>query len=292
MAFCPYCREIIGSNVTTCPSCGMSWQDQQQAQPQQAQGYQQPQQAPPPQQPAYQQPPPTPQQQETRLCVQCGRSISLQYNLCPYCGKQVAKQPTAQPPPPQQPPPQPGYQQPPPAYGPQPEHLLGKVGLGSVISALVGGIMAIIGSLILYMHVSGGAWDFASVQDIGRSDYVYAWLIPISGILVIVLAIVAFAMQNKAVATVGGVFGLMILLFALILPLHIGSDSGNIVDGFFYSSSYAGYTSVTFYLGGFIALVAGINAMAACFGLSRKIKKAQMPRYPAYPPQQPPYRPY
>lgn len=288
MAFCPYCREIIGSNVTTCPSCGMTWQGQQQTQPQQAQGYQQPppHQAPPPQnEPAYQ--PPPPQQDQSRICMQCGRQIPLHYNVCPHCGKQVTKQPT------QQPAPQPAYQQPPPAYAPapayppQPMRPIGKVGLGPMITAMIAGIMIIIGSFLLYF-ASGRWFHIGDIVDIWGNDVAYAWLIPIFGILVIVLAIIAYAIQNRAAATVGMVFGLLALLFALILPLHIGSNMDSIVDGFFASSG--GDTIV--YIGGFIAIFAGISAMSGCSGISKQIKLAQMPRYPVYPPQQPPYRPY
>ena len=157
-----------------------------------------------------------------------------------------------------------------------------------MVGAIIGAIMVIVGSFILYYYSStfGGSM-YMGVQDITQGDFVYAWLIPIFGLLVIILAPVAFAMQNKAVATVAIVFGLLIMLIAILLPIHIAVDTGgDIIDSFYFSQM--GFTTI--YMGGFMAIFGGIIAMSGAASLGGAIKRANPPIYP--PQYQQPYRPY
>ncbi|MFO7618325.1 MAG: hypothetical protein R6W91_01505 [Thermoplasmata archaeon] len=278
MPFCPYCKEIVGANVTECPSCGMSWSPG-------ANAPAEPVHTPPrivaeqpmaPQQPAYQQP---------------------QYQQQPaYPQQPQYQQPTRQPayqPPPQQP----FYQQPPqqyaqPQYGPQPQYRQPypapvaapkrMVGGVQMTLAMVGGIMGLIAAFMLFYTSTSATATMSSVDDL-PSDYAYGWLIPVFGILAMLFAIIAFAAQNKVMGTLTGVLGILLLILPAVLAFHISSDSGTpIIDIFYYSESTMGWSVTMVYLGGMMAMLGGILATTGGFGLAKKLSRVRRPAQPRY----------
>lgn len=149
-----------------------------------------------------------------------------------------------------------------------------------MVGAIIGSIMIIIGSFILW-SMSG---TYIGVQDIDvnfGSDFVYAWLIPVFGGLVIILAPVAFAIQSKGAASAAMVFGLLAMLIAIVLPIHVATNAGLDIIDVFYSSNF-GFTLI--YLGGFMAIFGGISAMSGAASLGGAIGRNRPPRQ-HYPPQ-------
>ncbi|MDD4308516.1 MAG: hypothetical protein PHU53_06895 [Thermoplasmata archaeon] len=271
MPFCPYCKEIVGNGATECPSCGMTWSAGEQAQsaprivseePRQQPTYQQPPpqyQQPPPQQPAYQQPP----------------QYQQQYQPPP----QPAYQPQPQY---RQPPPQ--YQAPPPQYqqpyaAPRPRRM---VGIGSMIGAIIGGVIALIATFMLFFEVYLNDSNLVSMMDFldgAPNEFMYAYLIPVFGIIAILTASIGYAIQNKGLGYVTGILGIFVLIIPLVFAFHLASESGeDIQDIFYFSSENAfdqGYWQM--YLGGFMSMSAGLMIAISGFGLAGKIRRVRQP---------------
>lgn len=161
-----------------------------------------------------------------------------------------------------------------------------KVSAGGMVTAIIGGMLALIGSFFLWYQTTTFANFTLGVNDL-TGDYVYGWLIPIFGLLALAIAALAFSLKNTAAATIASVFGLMTFIFALLLPIHMYSGIPNvsIIDGFYFSDF--GVTQI--YLGGFIAMFGGLMAMGGAGALANSIKKSKQSQYPPYPPQQPGY---
>ncbi len=172
-----------------------------------------------------------------------------------------------------------GYQQPygPPAQPPPPQP---KRGAGGMIMAIIGGVMALIAAFTLFWISTSGSYaymdsGFYGIGDLG-DDYVYAWLIPIFGILVLVFGIIAYAVQNKAMAVLAGVFGLLVMILPLVLALHLSSEFESLIDVFFYSESYGttyySYSVTRIYLGGFMAMIGGLLGTIGGFSMMGKMR--------------------
>jgi predicted RNA-binding Zn-ribbon protein involved in translation (DUF1610 family) len=126
----------------------------------------------------------TPEQPSPRMCVQCGKSITVDANVCPYCGKDYRVQAA------------PAKKQ--------------------SVMPLIGGILIIVSALHeLYMGLVLAFWsdEVGSILpvDIGIDDLMLA-----CGLILVILAVIGvvggiFAIQRKkfSLAVVGGVFSLM-----------------------------------------------------------------------------------
>ena len=311
---CPYCNvSVEDENATFCGACGMAWDtgtetNAQEPVPEQTSkpevkkvpiGEEAPSAQPDVGAPPQEVPTPAPepiQPQEEEQSVIVERADAPVPAYAP--GPQQVPQEQAQPPPPQyqQPGPQPqpmpvGQTYPPQQYPPpQPSVPKRRVGAGGMSGALVGTILALIGSFVLYYSQSSysGYSEFIGVQNIWGDEFVYAWLILIFAILVIIFAPIAFGMQNRGMAITAAVFGLLVFLIAIILPIHVGVEIGSVDRGFFYSEN--GGTLI--YIGGFMAIIGGLTAMSGAIGLSGRIKRAKIRQQRAqqfptqYPPQQ------
>lgn len=160
-----------------------------------------------------------------------------------------------------------------------------------MIMAIIGGILVLVGTFIMWFASASGNSDFMTLYDLIdiESEFAYGYLIPIAGIIAIVMAPIAFMMQNRNIATVVAVFGLLAFLFAILVPLHWGSMNNDIASAFYISESFYGTTITSIYLGGFIAIIGGILTMVAGLNMAKAIKKEQGSPYGQYtPPPQPP----
>lgn len=274
MGFCPYCKQIVGDNVTECPSCGMSWAGQGQPQPQY------PQQQPAQQQ--YQQPPAQPQYQQ---------APAQQYPQ-QYPPQQQYQQPPpqqySQQPPPQQYQPQPqyqqGYGQPYPPQQPAPRRV---VGAGSMMAALIGGVGALVASYMFFLVVTMNDIEYIPLWDYleyAPEEFLYAWMIPVAGVMAILFGIIGFAAQSRGMGYLVGILGILLLILPVIFAFHVSVEADIPIQEVFYSSAETTIDERSFsmFLGGFEAMLAGLIVMAGGFGLAGRIGREQR----RHPPQQ------
>jgi hypothetical protein len=172
--------------------------------------------------------------------------------------------------------PQPQYQTPPPAY-PQPERSppgpVKKGGGGSMALAIIGGIIALIGAFMFFMYVTPNDTEFQTLWELleeAPDAYLYLWLIPILGILAIVLSLIGYAIQSKGAGYATALLGILILVLPLVFAFHLSSDYGTPVQEVFYFASESGMSNGMWqmFLGGFMAMSAGLTVMGAGFGLA------------------------
>jgi hypothetical protein len=158
-------------------------------------------------------------------------------------------------------------------------------GAGSMVGAMIGGIMAIVACSMFYLFVNTGGADFQSLWDMldGIPDeYLYLWLIPVGAVLAIVLAIIAYAAQSKGAAYVVGLLGLALMLLPLLYAVHLSSDIGVPIQDVFFQSSNSVVSEGEWYmfLGGFMCMFDGLVILISGFGMAKKIGKAETPIYP------------
>jgi hypothetical protein len=154
--------------------------------------------------------------------------------------------------------------------------------------AMMGGIMAMACAVMVFYTSVAGETNFSNMFDNLPDDYIYAWLIPLSGLLAVLFSAIGFAIQNKAMGVLTGVFGILLLILPVVWTFHMASDmDASIVDVFYSSESILGYNFTMIFIGGILAMLGGILAIAGGFGLARRIGRV---RQPAQPPQQQYYR--
>lgn len=162
-----------------------------------------------------------------------------------------------------------------------------KAGAGSMVLAMIGGVGALISSFVFFLIVTPNNTEFQNLWDLleyAPSEYLYAWLIPIFGILAIVLALIGFAAQSKGAGYLTGVLGIIVLLLPIVFAFHMATDFDTPIQEIFFSSSNTTMADGMWqmFLGGFMAMSAGLMIIGGGFGLARRIGKV---RQPAQPPQ-------
>lgn len=156
------------------------------------------------------------------------------------------------------------------------------VGIGSMIGAIIGGVIALIATFMLFFEVYLNDSNLVSMMDFldgAPNEFMYAYLIPVFGIIAILTASIGYAIQNKGLGYVTGILGIFVLIIPLVFAFHLASESGeDIQDIFYFSSENAfdqGYWQM--YLGGFMSMSAGLMIAISGFGLAGKIRRVRQP---------------
>lgn len=153
---------------------------------------------------------------------------------------------------------------------------------------IIGAVLAIISPFILFMVSMSGDISFAGLHSYGMGPYAYGWLILVGGILVLIFSIIAYAIQHKIMALLTVIFALIAFIMPIVLAAHMVSDvtsastmGTNILEIFYHTESYYGYTFTTVFIGGLLTMIGALLASIGGVLLLRKINKT----HPA--PQQP-----
>lgn len=142
--------------------------------------------------------------------------------------------------------------------------------------------MAIISPFILFMVSMSGDINFAGLHSYGMGSYAYGWLILVGGILVLIFSIIAYALQHKILALLTIIFALIAFIMPIILAAHMVSDptpitmmigGNNILETFYHTESYYGYTFTSVFIGGLLTMIGALLASIGGLLLLRKINK-------------------
>ena len=93
-----------------------------------------------------------------------------------------------------------------------------------MIMAIIGGIIVLVGTFLMWFMSAASTSDFFTLYDLieFESEFAYGYLIPIAGIIAMIMAPIAFILQNRNIAMIVGIFGLLAFIFTILVPVHWG----------------------------------------------------------------------
>ena len=143
-----------------------------------------------------------------------------------------------------------------------------------LILVIVGSLMAIC-SAFIFFRTSALGFSLTMGMDSLDAEFAYVWLIPISGLILIILTLYCFFKQKENTGKITMIFGILAIIIPLLFAAHFSSD-GTLSFGevFYFSETTSGYGfSSTFsnvFIGGIMSMIGGVLIFLGGWMFSRK----------------------